>query len=612
MMKTDVLIIGSGIAGLSFALKLAERTPNLAITLVAKTNHFESNTKYAQGGIAAVMDNVKANFESHISDTLKAGKGFSNVETVRMVVEKAPKRLEELITWGVPFDKTVSGDWDYGLEGGHSVARILHHKDQTGFVMEKALLDRLSSYPNIVCLPQLFATNLLVEDGHCYGAQFLNEANQSLTITAKITYLATGGSGQVFSKTTNPVVATGDGVAIALRAGAEVAHMAFYQFHPTTLAVPGNPMFLITEALRGFGAHLINHKGERFTFKEHPDGELATRDVVSKAIFNELKNSNQDCVWLDCRHLDPEALETRFPTIVERCKQNGIDVFTAPIPIVPAAHYQCGGVKVNQYGQTSIKGLYANGECAALRGFGAHLINHKGERFTFKEHPDGELATRDVVSKAIFNELKNSNQDCVWLDCRHLDPEALETRFPTIVERCKQNGIDVFTAPIPIVPAAHYQCGGVKVNQYGQTSIKGLYANGECAATGLHGSNRLASNSLLEAVVFAHEAAVTVIKALETIPEVPLFQPEASKVIDKKTAAPEKLDGLKAEIKNLMNQFITYKYLNLPLDDFLVDIEALHLEVSSYFEHHKPNASLWELKNIAAVAKLIVNDTLNE
>ncbi|GGH47237.1 L-aspartate oxidase [Mangrovimonas yunxiaonensis] len=495
MMKTDVLIIGSGIAGLSFALKLAERTPNLAITLVAKTNHFESNTKYAQGGIAAVMDNVKANFESHISDTLKAGKGFSNVETVRMVVEKAPKRLEELITWGVPFDKTVSGDWDYGLEGGHSVARILHHKDQTGFVMEKALLDRLSSYPNIVCLPQLFATNLLVEDGRCYGAQFLNEANQSLTITAKITYLATGGSGQVFSKTTNPVVATGDGVAIALRAGAEVAHMAFYQFHPTTLAVPGNPMFLITEALRGFGAH---------------------------------------------------------------------------------------------------------------------LINHKGERFTFKEHPDGELATRDVVSKAIFNELKNSNQDCVWLDCRHLDPEALETRFPTIVERCKQNGIDVFTAPIPIVPAAHYQCGGVKVNQYGQTSIKGLYANGECAATGLHGSNRLASNSLLEAVVFAHEAAVTVIKALETIPEVPLFQPEASKVIDKKTAAPEKLDGLKAEIKNLMNQFITYKYLNLPLDDFLVDIEALHLEVSSYFEHHKPNASLWELKNIAAVAKLIVNDTLNE
>lgn len=495
-MHTDVLIIGSGIAGLAFAIKLAERKPNLHITLTTKADRFESNTKYAQGGIAAVMDNIRGSFESHIMDTLQAGKGFSNVKTVKLVVEKAPDRLRELIDWGTPFDKTSEGNWDYGREGGHSTARILHHKDQTGLAMEKALLKQLGKYSNIHFQTEWFATELAVQNNQCYGARFLNPQGKPILIRAKVTYLATGGSGQVFSKTTNPVIATGDGVAMASRAGATLQAMAFYQFHPTALAVKAqNPLFLITEALRGFGAHLINKKGERFLFRHHPDGELATRDVISRAIFREMQENHLHHLWLDCRHLDPKALKARFPTIVKECKRQGID---------------------------------------------------------------------------LFNEL------------------------------------------IPVAPAAHYQCGGIKVNHQGKTTIHGLYANGECASTGLHGANRLASNSLLEAVVFAHEAAVSVCATWNEM-EQPVSLAESIEVISGRDEAPfSTVHELKNKLQKLMYAFYLNNTLEQPLTSLVMEMERVFLEVHDVCNRYQLTQALWEVKNMAETGRLILQDTLYE
>ncbi len=494
-MQTDVLIIGSGIAGLAFAIKLAERKPESKIVLITKANRFESNTKYAQGGIAAVMDNLHSSFESHIDDTLKAGKGFSNMQTVRMVVEKAPKRLKELIVWGTPFDKTPDGDWDYGLEGGHSVARILHHKDQTGLALEKALLQQLKRFKNIRFQTEVFATELIVENKHCYGARFLDKNEQSFQILSKITYLATGGSGQVFSKTTNPLIATGDGLAMASRAGAAIDQMAFYQFHPTALVTSKNPVFLITEALRGFGAYLINHREERFVFKHHPKGELATRDVISEAIFKEMQQNGHDHVWLDCRHLNRKELQSHFPNIISQCKKQGIN---------------------------------------------------------------------------LFNEL------------------------------------------IPVAPAAHYQCGGIKVNQEGKTTLKGLYANGECASTGLHGANRLASNSLLEAVVFAHEAALSVAEELNQPMLTAVFRGRKISLSQKPVFSSVKINHLRTTLQELMYRFYLNKSLEINLKPFGAEIDVLFSKIKSLSVHYKPTQSLWELQNMAETARLIINDTLYE
>lgn len=495
-MKTDVLILGSGIAGLSFAIKLAERRPDVNINLVTKSDRFESNTKYAQGGIAAVMDNVHSSFESHISDTLKSGKGFSNIQTVRLVVEKAPKRLQELIKWGTPFDKTTEGNWDYGLEGGHSVARILHHKDQTGLALEKALLQQLKRFKNILFQTELFATELLVENNRCFGARFLDKNEQSLAILSKITFLATGGSGQIFSKTTNPLIATGDGLAMASRAGAEVEHLGFYQFHPTALVVEdSNPVFLISEALRGYGAFIINHKGERFLFKQHPDGELTTRDTICDAIFKEMRQSG-----------------------------------------------------------------------------------HKN----------------------------------VWLDCRHLDQRQLKKHFPNIIIQCKKRGIDLFNESIPIAPAAHYQCGGIKVNREGNTSVTGLYANGECAATGLHGANRLASNSLLEAVVFAHEAALAVAKKIDKATYSKEFDVAIHKATEKTFAPSVKVNQFKTSLQKMMYRFYLNKSMDLPLEPFGAEIEVIFSEIKKLSTHHRESKTLWELQNMAETSRLIINDTLYE
>ena len=493
-MQTDILIIGSGVAGLAFAIKLAEHKPKTHITLVTKADQFESNTKYAQGGIAAVMNNVCHSFESHIEDTLKAGKGFSNVQTVKMVVENAPQRLQELIDWGTPFDKTPEGNWDYGLEGGHSVARILHHKDQTGLVLEKALVKQLKRFKNIHFKTKLFATDLIIQNKHCFGAKFLDQSEHPIHIHSKVTYLATGGSGQVFSKTTNPLIATGDGLAMASRAGAAIDGMAFYQFHPTALAVKNqNPMFLITEALRGFGAHLINQHGERFLFYYHPKGELATRDVISEAVFREMQK----------------------------------------------------------------------------------------------------------------NTIKN-----VWLDCRHLNQSALKKHFPNSVEHCKTHGIDVFTEAIPVAPAAHYQCGGIKINHEGKTSIKNLYANGECAFTGLHGANRLASNSLLEAVVFAHEAAMSVAKKIHTNTSTTPRYSKSTQVYDKAVADPKKLQQFKTTLQQQLYQFYYLKLQDKTINTAAQSLSSLCHQILNYTFNHRATRQNIEIRNLAIVAQLYIDDSL--
>ena len=305
MAYTDVLVLGSGIAGLSFALKVAQKRPNLSICILTKANRNETNTKYAQGGIAAVMNTLTDTFDAHITDTLKSGKGFCDTAVVEMVVNKAPRRLLEMIEWGASFDKTPSGEWDLGLEGGHSQSRILHHKDKTGYEIERALLKKLESYKNIYFFTHHFAIDLLVEKNNCAGLKYYNKKTGVIDyLFSGITYLATGGSGQIFETTTNPVIATGDGVAMAHRAGAAIKDLHFIQFHPTALFLKKeNPAFLISEAVRGAGAKLVNKAGSRFVYEYHPSGELATRDIVSHAIFSELQISGEPCVYLDCCHL---------------------------------------------------------------------------------------------------------------------------------------------------------------------------------------------------------------------------------------------------------------------------------------------------------------------
>ncbi|WP_372918939.1 L-aspartate oxidase [Salegentibacter sp.] len=377
---SDVLIIGSGIAGLSFAIKVAESRPELSVLILTKNSEEESNTARAQGGIAVVLNKLKDSFEQHIQDTMNAGKGLSNKKVVEMVVSQAPDRLEELISWGASFDKEHTGELALGLEGGHSQARIVHHRDLTGLEMEKTLLQKVGALPNISIQDQYFVTDLLTEgqkeQKKCIGVKAIDKnRNKLIPIQARITFLATGGSGMIFRNTTNPSVATADGVAIANRAGARIKDMDFFQFHPTALYEPGkHPLFLVSEAVRGFGAYIINKAGKRFLFKYDPRGELATRDIVSSAIVKELRESGEESVFIDCRHLNVHNFQQHFPTIVSYCNSVGIKPEKDLIPIVPAAHYQCGGIEVDSSARTSIRNLYASGECAYTGLHGANRL----------------------------------------------------------------------------------------------------------------------------------------------------------------------------------------------------------------------------------------------
>ncbi|MCB0583184.1 MAG: L-aspartate oxidase [Phaeodactylibacter sp.] len=387
-MKTDVLIIGSGIGGLAAAIHLAEERPGLKITALSKTNEEESNTRYAQGGVAAVWDKKVDSFDKHIADTLDAGDGLCDEHIVGIVVEEGPERVQEIIKWGTRFDKQQEA-YDLGREGGHSENRILHYKDLTGWEIQRALLEKAEQLPNIEILEHYFAVDLITQhhlgynvtrlmpDIECYGAYVFNKQTKNIdTMLARITVVATGGAGQVYRNTTNPVIATGDGIAMVYRAKGHLENMEFVQFHPTALYNPAgeNPSFLVSEAVRGFGGILKTREGEEFMDKYDARKSLAPRDIVARAIDSEMKQRGEECMFLDCRHLDEAAFRSHFPTIYDKCLSIGVDPMKDMIPIVPACHYMCGGIKVDEWGRSSIQRLYACGECTCTGLHGANRL----------------------------------------------------------------------------------------------------------------------------------------------------------------------------------------------------------------------------------------------
>ncbi len=496
--KTDFLIIGSGIAGLSYALKVA---PYGKVCMITKANEDESNTKYAQGGIAAVMYSPDS-YKKHIEDTLIAGDGICDEDIVNMVITESTERINELIEWGAKFDKTTSGNYDLAKEGGHSEHRILHHKDNTGFEIERALLAAVHTHPNIEILDHHFAIDVLTQhhldievnsrtkDIECYGAYVLNlKKNTIETILSKTILMATGGAGNVYATTTNPYIATGDGVAMVYRAKGKIDGMEFYQFHPTSLYNPSeNPSFLISEAVRGFG------------------GILKTID---------------------------------------------------------------------------------------------------GNEFMQKYDVRKSLAPRDIVARAIDNEMKSRGDDYVYLDCRHLDKEGLIKHFPNIYQKCLSIGINMTTDFIPVLPAAHYMCGGIKVDKKGKSSINRLYAIGECSSTGLHGANRLASNSLLEAIVFAHHAAMDGIETFEKVnfcSSIPNWNAEG-------TAHPEEMVLLiqtLREVQAIMTNYVGIVRSNIRLQRAFDRLEILYKENEALYLKTTISPKLCELRNLINVAYIII------
>jgi len=388
-MQTDFLVIGSGIAGLTYAIKVAKKFPDKTVTILTKAQSDETNTKYAQGGIAGVMDMDHDSFEKHIQDTLIAGDGLCNPKIVEIVVKEGVERIKELIEWGAQFDKDKEGDYALGREGGHSEYRILHHKDVTGKEMERTLLAAIKNSPNINLISHCFVIDIITQhhlgylvtkatpDIECYGVYVINLQSKKIEkILANITLLATGGNGQAYRTTTNPAIATGDGVAMVYRAKGRIENMEFIQFHPTALFEPGiaGQSFLITEAVRGDGAILRNNRGEAFMEKYDERKDLAPRDIVARAIDSEMKINGTEHVFLDCRHMDMEKFIHHFPNIYEKCKSIGIDVAKQMIPVAPAAHYSCGGIKTDEWGRTSINNLYACGECASTGLHGANRL----------------------------------------------------------------------------------------------------------------------------------------------------------------------------------------------------------------------------------------------
>ncbi|MBK7566983.1 MAG: L-aspartate oxidase [Bacteroidetes bacterium] len=388
MYKTDFLVIGSGIAGLTFALKTAKRFPDKKVIIITKAEEEETNTKYAQGGIAAVWDFEKDSFDKHIEDTMIAGDGLCNREIVEIVVKEGPERVREIINWGTDFDKTKTGEYSLGKEGGHSEFRVLHHKDITGKEIEKTLIEEANALPNIEILIHHFVIDIITQhhqgrivtrhtpDISCFGVYVLNKKNKTIEkIISKITLMASGGAGQVYKNTTNPLIATGDGMAMVYRAKGRVANMEFVQFHPTSLYQAGvSPSFLITEAIRGAGAVLKTLDGKEFMQKYDERGSLAPRDIVARAIDNEMKIRGDDFVFLDCTKISKEEIHDHFPNIFEKCLSIGINIEKDFIPVAPAAHYMCGGIMVDKNGISSIKNLYACGECSSTGLHGANRL----------------------------------------------------------------------------------------------------------------------------------------------------------------------------------------------------------------------------------------------
>ena len=382
MKRFDFIIIGSGIAGLSFALNAAK---NGSVAIVTKRARAESNTAWAQGGIASVTS-TEDSFELHVKDTLDAGAGLCDEAVVRRIVTDGPARIRELIEFGVNFDERElpdgSHELDLGREGGHSKRRILHARDITGREIERALLAAIEREPSVTVLENHIAVDLitlgklgLASTDRCLGAYVLDEATGEVaTLRSDRVILATGGCGKVYLYTTNPSIATGDGVAMAWRAGAKIANMEFIQFHPTCLFHPDARSFLISEAVRGEGARLIDGKGREFMAKYDARKELAPRDIVARAIDAEMKRTGARCVYLDITHQPPDFVRDRFPNIYETCLGFGLDITKQPIPVVPAAHYQCGGVQTDENGASSLRGLFAIGEVACTGLHGANRL----------------------------------------------------------------------------------------------------------------------------------------------------------------------------------------------------------------------------------------------
>jgi len=428
--KYDFLVIGTGLGGLSFALKAAEHG---TVCLVSKADMEETNTRYAQGGIAAVTYEPDS-YEKHVEDTLVAGDHLCNEEVVKMVVREAPEQISELIQWGTKFDKQSSGKYDLAREGGHSEHRILHHKDNTGQEIQRALSVKVRKHPGIEILENHFAVDLITQhhmgelvkrhmtDIECYGAYVLNlETSQVLRILSKTTLLASGGAGNLYSTSTNPTIATGDGVAMVYRAKGIIENMEFVQFHPTSLYNPGeSPSYLITEAMRGYGGILRNQLGEKFMNKYDARGSLAPRDVVARAIDNEMKVHGHDFVYLDTTHLEEEALKEHFPNITEKCNSLGIDLTQQMIPVVPAAHYICGGVKVDLDGQTWIKRLYAVGEVSST---GLHGANRLASNSLIEAIVYADRAVKHAVLQSEGYQF--ANQIPPWDDSGTTHPEEM-------------------------------------------------------------------------------------------------------------------------------------------------------------------------------------------
>ncbi len=495
----DYLVIGSGIAGMSFALKVAHTG---RVALVCKTKLPEANTYLAQGGVASVTNLKVDNFEKHIEDTMIAGDWLSDPEAVKKVVTEAPNEINALINWGVNFDKNEDGEFDLHKEGGHSEFRILHHQDNTGAEIQESLIAAVKKNPNIDVYEDHFAIEIITQhhlgrivtrrtsDVTCYGAYILNPENDKVdTFKARITVMATGGIGAVYKTTTNPLIATGDGIAMVYRAKGTVQDMEFVQFHPTALYHPGDrPSFLITEAMRGYGAVLRNIRGKEFMHRYDPRLSLAPRDIVARAIDSEMKRHGDDHVYLDVTHKDPEETKKHFPNIYRKCLSLGIDI------------------------------------------------------------------TKDYI---------------------------------------------------PVAPAAHYLCGGIKVDSNAESSIKRLYAVGECACTGLHGGNRLASNSLIEAVVYAQAAAV---HAMEMVNHYS-FRNDIPEWNDEGTRLPEEMVLITQSIKEV-NQIMS-TYVGIVRSDIRLNrawnrLDLLYEETERLFKRSTASREICELRNIINVGYLIM------
>jgi len=427
---TDYLVIGSGLAGLSFALKVAQTG---TVTIIAKNKLQETNTSYAQGGIAAVLS-APDSFKKHIEDTKIAGAGLCDSHIVEKVIGNAPDLIKDLLRWGTKFDTITNGNFDLAKEGGHSEHRILHHKDNTGFEIQRALCEEVLKHKNITVLENHFAVDLITQhhqgelvkkyqdDIKCFGAYALDmESNIIKTILAKATLLATGGAGQLYSTTTNPNIATGDGFAMVRRAKGILDNMEFVQFHPTALHNPGeSPAFLISEAVRGFGGILRNSKKQEFMYSYDDRGNLAPRDIVARAIDSEMKISGDDFVYLDCTHLNAKEFINHFPNITEKCKELGLDITKDLIPVTPAAHYFCGGVKVDEDGRTKINFLYAAGEVSST---GLHGANRLASNSLLEAIAYADFAAKVAQKEKDLNPIQNDIPD--WNDEGTTHPEEM-------------------------------------------------------------------------------------------------------------------------------------------------------------------------------------------